>query len=124
MTFKSHSSYGVHIVNHLAADGACLTCGKIAVVALVEGYAYFVSCLVLKLLESLLCILVSHFEILLMLIALTSFLGVQSLANNRLGAYQLRYACECGSISIEPACRTEHKFDHSPFFAPATCVLC
>ena len=52
-----------HLLNHLAADRACLTCGKIAVVALVEGYAYFVSGFVLKLFKCLLCILISHFEI-------------------------------------------------------------
>ena len=36
MTFKSHSSYGVHIVDHLTADGTCLLGGEIAVVALLE----------------------------------------------------------------------------------------
>jgi hypothetical protein len=43
VTFKSHSSYGVHIVDHLTADGACLTGSEITVVAVaVEVYANFV----------------------------------------------------------------------------------
>ena len=41
MTFKFHSSYGVHIVNHLAADAACLTGGEITVVALLNFGKYF-----------------------------------------------------------------------------------
>ena len=55
MTFKSHSSYGVHIVDHLATDGACLTGSKIAVISLVEGDTDFVRSFGLELLKSLLC---------------------------------------------------------------------
>jgi len=33
-----------HLLNHLAADGACLLGGEVAVVALVEVYAYFPWC--------------------------------------------------------------------------------
>ena len=61
MTFKSHSSYGVHIVYHLTADRASLTGSEIAVVAVaVKVYANFVCCLHLDLLKSLLCLLVCH----------------------------------------------------------------
>ncbi len=60
MTFKSHSSYGVHIVNHLTADATCLACGEVTVVTLIERYSYFACCLHLELLKSLLSILVCH----------------------------------------------------------------
>ena len=45
-----------HLLNHLTADGACLTCSEITVVALVKVYAYFACCLHLELVECLLCL--------------------------------------------------------------------
>ena len=60
MTFKSHSSYGVHIVYHLTANRTGLLRGKATVVTLLKVYANFVCCLHLDLLKSLLCLLVCH----------------------------------------------------------------
>jgi len=39
MTFKPHSSYGVHIVDHLAANTTGLTGSDVAVVTLLQIYA-------------------------------------------------------------------------------------
>ena len=50
-----------HLLDHLAADRACLTGGQITVIALVEIYTNFVCSLHLELLKSLLCLLVCHF---------------------------------------------------------------
>ena len=41
-------SYGTDDVDHLAADGTCLTAGKVAVVTLLEVNAYFVGAFHLK----------------------------------------------------------------------------
>ena len=38
------SSYGTHLLDHLAADAACLTGGQIAVVTLLEVHADFPCC--------------------------------------------------------------------------------
>ena len=51
-------------LDHLATDGASLAGGEVTVVALVEVYANLVCCLLLELLKSLLCLLVSHFVLL------------------------------------------------------------
>ena len=52
MTFKSNSSYGVHIVDHLSADRTCLTGGEIAVVAVVQIDTDFVCRFHLELVKS------------------------------------------------------------------------
>ena len=44
-----------HLLNHLTADRACLTGSEIAVVTLIECYAYFVCGFHLELLKSSLC---------------------------------------------------------------------
>ena len=44
-----------HLLDHLATDGARLTCSEVAVIALSEVYAYFACCLHLELVECLLC---------------------------------------------------------------------
>ena len=35
-SLKLRASYGFHVLDHLTADGACLTGGELAVVALLE----------------------------------------------------------------------------------------
>ena len=59
-SFKSHGSYGVHLLNHLTADTTRLTSGEVTIVALVKINAYFACCLHLELFKCLLCILVCH----------------------------------------------------------------
>ena len=56
MTFKSHSSYGVHIVYHLAIDRAGLTRGEITVITVLQVYANLACSLHLKLIQGSLCL--------------------------------------------------------------------
>ena len=48
---KCHSSYGCHLLDHLAADGACLTGGQVTVVAVGQVDANFLGCLHLELIH-------------------------------------------------------------------------
>ena len=41
---KSRGSYGAHVLDHLAADGAGLTGGQVAVVALLQVHAHLLRC--------------------------------------------------------------------------------
>ena len=62
---KFQGSCGIHIVDHLTADGACLTGGEIPIVALIQRDADLGCCLHLELLKSLLgfgneCLIACH----------------------------------------------------------------
>ena len=63
-TLENFRSFRYTCFDHLATDGASLAGGEVTVVALVEVYANLVCCLLLELLKSLLCLLVSHFVLL------------------------------------------------------------
>ena len=50
------SSYGTHLLDHLAADGACLTGGQVTVVTIGQVDADLGSCLHLELVHGLTCL--------------------------------------------------------------------
>lgn len=52
VTVEAHGSYGVHVVDHLTADGTSLTGGDVTVVTVVEVDAYFVCSFHLELIKS------------------------------------------------------------------------
>ena len=53
LSLKYHASYGTHLLDHLAADGACLAGGQVTVVAVGQVDADLGSCLHLELVHSL-----------------------------------------------------------------------
>ena len=64
-SLKNFSSFGYFVFDHLAADAAGLTCGQVAIVALLKVYANLVGGFHLELLKSLLSLLVKNYLVVL-----------------------------------------------------------